>query len=110
MNNPTTNNLNLQFNSAPSRRDLLESTKLSRLPQRTPFVLPDFDNTPTKSVAIVAVCAGCNGRLEPENTFQNSIHGCRKCITIYARIDSAIEESANRKKKVLLEKMIGGVE
>jgi len=92
-----------------TNRDLLEQTKLSRLPERTPFRLPGFDNTPTKSVAVVAVCAGCNGRLDTDDNFQQSIHGCRKCIGIYTRIDQAIEESAKRKKKELLEKFAAEV-
>jgi hypothetical protein len=93
-------------------RELLEQTKLSRLPslpQRMPFRLPDFNNTPTKAVVVVAVCAGCGGRLDSDDNFQQSIHGCRKCIGIYARIDAAIEESAKRKKKELLEKFAAEV-
>ncbi len=105
MNDNTPNQNNFQFNS---RRELLDATKLSRLPQRVPFRLPDFDDTPTKSVAVVAVCAGCGGRLDRDDNFQQSIHGCRKCIGIYARIDAAIEENAKRKKKELLEKFAGG--
>ncbi len=108
MNKSNTNQNNFQFNSTTSRRDLLERTKLSRLSERTPFRLPDFDNTPTKPVAVVAVCAGCSGRLDRDDNFQQSIHGCGKCIGIYARIDAAIEESAKRKKKELLEKFTGG--
>lgn len=89
-----------------SRRELLEQTKLSRLPQRQPFSLPDLSspNAPT----VVAVCAGCSARLDRDDNFQQSIHGCRKCIGIYARIDAALEESAKRKKKELLEKFTGG--
>lgn len=91
-------------NSTLSRGDLLEKSKLSRLPQRTPFRLPGFDNAPTNAVAVVAVCAGCNGRLDRDDNIQQSIQGCRKCLGIYARIDAAIEESAKRKKKELLER------
>ena len=110
MNKSNTNQNNFQSDSAQSRANLLEQSKLSRLPQRTPFRLPDFDNTPTKSVAVAAVCAGCNGRLDCDDNFQQSIQGCRRCIGIYARIDAAIEESAKRKKKELLKKFIGGSE
>ncbi len=102
------NKTKLQFNSTPSRRDLLEQSKISRLPERPPFRLPDFDNTPTKSVAVVAVCAGCGGRLDRDDNFQQSIHGCRKCIGIYARIDSAIDEASKRKRRELLERFAGG--
>jgi hypothetical protein len=107
MSNFNTNQDNLQFNSTQSRRELLESTKLSRLPERKPFTLSDVP-FPQKATVVVAVCAGCGGRLETDNTFQNSIRSCGKCIGIYTRIDAAIEESANRKKKELLEKMLGG--
>ncbi len=106
----TPNQNKFQFNSAQSRANLLEQSKLSRLPQRTPFRLPDFDNTPTNSVAAVAVCAGCNTRLDRDDNFQQSIQGCRKCIGIYTRIDAAIEESAQLKKKELLEKFAAEVQ
>ncbi len=95
-----------------TNRDWLEQSRLSRLPslpKRAAFNLPDFDNTATKSVAIVAVCAGCGARLDRDDNFQQSIQGCRKCIGIYARIDAAIEESAKRKKKELLEKFAAEV-
>lgn len=104
----TPNQNKFQFNSTPSRRDLLEQTKLSQLPERKPFRLPDFDKTPTNPVAVAAVCADCGGRLDRDDNFQQSIHGCRKCIGIYARIDTTIEESAKRKKRELLEKFTGG--
>jgi hypothetical protein len=115
---------NFQFKSNSdsdrSRRELLEQTKLSRLPQRNSFKLPElpqqqpftFDNaaTPNTAAVVVTVCAGCGGRLDRDDNFQQSIHGCRKCIGIYTRIDLAIEESAKRKKRELLEKFIGGAE
>ncbi len=91
---------------ANSRRELLEKTKLSRLPERTPFRLPDFDNAPTKSVAAVAVCAGCNGRLDAGDNFQQSVMVCRKCLSHYAKIDAAIDEASKRKRKELLEKFV----
>lgn len=100
---------NFQSDSSQSRANLLEQSRLSRLPQRQPFRLPDFDNAPTNAVGVVGVCAGCNGRLDRDDNFQQSIHGCRKCIGIYARIDAAIEESAKRKKRELLEKFAAEV-
>ncbi len=104
MNNDTPTRNKFQFNS---RRELLEQTKISRLPQRPPFVLPDLSLN--KTVAVAAGCAGCGGRLDRDDTFQQSIPGCRKCIGIYARIDTALEESAKRKKKELLEKFAAEV-
>ena len=93
-----------QSDSAQSRANLLEQTKLSRLPQRTPFRLPDFDNTPTKSVVVVAVCAGCSARLDLEDALQKKFSGCRKCISIYGRLDAAREENAKRETRELLKK------
>jgi len=106
MNKSNTNQNNFQFNSTTSRRELFEQTKLSRLPQRQPFSLTDLPapNAPT----VVAVCAGCGGRLDRDDNFQQSIHGCRKCIGIYARIDSAIDEASKRKRRELLERFAGG--
>ncbi len=98
----------VQPNSAQSLRSLLEQTKLSRLPERTPFRLPDFDNAPMKTVAVVAVCAGCGGRIDADDNFLQSIQGCRKCIGIYTRIDSMLDEISKQKTKELLEKFAGG--
>jgi hypothetical protein len=92
-------------------RELLEQTKLSRLPslpKRQPFRLPDFDNTPTKSVAVVAVCAGCNTRLDIDDPIQLRLCGCRKCIGVFGRMSVAIEENEKRERQTLLEKFIGG--
>jgi len=41
MNNNTTNETKLQFNSAPSRANLLKQSRLSRLPQRKTSKLPE---------------------------------------------------------------------
>jgi ribosomal protein L40E len=104
MKNSTPKQFELQPNS---RRDLLEQSKLSRLPERAPFRLPDFDNTPT--VAVVAVCAGCNARLDTDDTLQIKFSGCRKCVSIYGRLDAAREENAKRETRELLERFAGGV-
>jgi hypothetical protein len=93
MNNHTSKQNNFQHNS---RRDLLEATKLSR-------VMPDFDNTPSKTV-VAAVCAGCGGLLNTDDTLQLKFSGCRKCISIFARIDAAIDEASKRKRRELLER------
>ncbi len=101
-----------QLNSTPSRSELLEQSRLSRLPslpKRAAFNLPDFDNTPTKSVAAVAVCAGCNTRLDLEDTIQKKFSGCRKCISIYGRLDAAREENAKRETRELLERFAAEV-
>jgi hypothetical protein len=105
----TTNQEKLQFNSERPRANLLEQSKLSRLPQRPPFRLPDFDNAPMKTVAAVAVCAGCNTRLDTDDTLQLKFSGCRKCVSIYGRLDAAREENAKRETRELLEKFAAEV-
>ncbi len=107
MNKSNTNQNNFQFNSAQSRANLLEQSKLSRLPERKAFNL-DAVPFPTKTPIVTATCAGCGGRLDFDDAIQNSIHGCRKCIGIYTRLDAAIDESSKRKTKELLEKFTGG--
>ncbi len=106
MKNSTAKQFQLQPNS---RRELLEQSKLSRLPERKPFTLPDFDNTRTKSVVVVAVCAGCGARLDLEDTIQKKFSGCRKCISIYGRLDAAREENAKSETQELLEKFAAEV-
>ncbi len=88
-----------------SRRELLDSTRLSRMPERESFNLPDI---PFQKAAVV-VCVGCGGRLETDNEFQQSIRACRKCLAHYAKIEAAIDESAKRKKRELLEKFAAEV-
>ncbi len=93
--------------AARTNRELLESTKLSRLP-RLPERRPTaFDNTP-KPVVVVSTCAGCGVRLDTDDPIQQTFTGCRKCVGIYGRLDAAFAENAERKRKELLEKMTGG--
>ncbi len=86
----------LEIASDYQRRDLLESTKLSRLRERKSVNLPDI---PFQKAAVV-VCAGCGGRLDRDDNLQHSSSGGRKFIGTYARIAAAIEERGNRKKKI----------
>ncbi|MCA1625048.1 MAG: hypothetical protein LC768_14380 [Acidobacteria bacterium] len=91
-----------------SRRGLLESTKLSRLPKladRPKFELPNI--TQTKPQA--AGCLGCGGRLDPFDQVQESIRACRKCLQLYAKIETAFDEKAKRDKRQLLEKFVAEV-
>ncbi|MDQ3713853.1 MAG: hypothetical protein M3388_16760 [Acidobacteriota bacterium] len=83
-----------------SRRDVLESAKLSRLPERKPFNLPDFPFPKPSAIT----CIGCAGRIETDNEFQQSIKVCRKCLVHYAKIETAIEEAEKRKRKETLER------
>ena len=84
-----------------SRRDLLESTKLSRLPERKPFRLPVFESA-------VAACVNCAGRLDADDTIQQAVKVCRKCLVQYATIDAAIDEASKRKRREMLERFAGG--
>ncbi len=107
MKNITHNTPEFQLNSPASRQSLLESTKLSRLPKlptRSSFKLPDFE----LSSSAAAVCVGCGGRLESDNDFQQSVKVCRKCLVHYAKIDEAIDEASKRKRREILERIVGG--
>ncbi len=109
MNNSNTNQTNFQ---SKSRRELIEQSRLSGFSAREPFRLPDFDNAPTKPVAVVAVCAGCDGRLDTSDPIQMKFSSCRKCIGISGRVEAAAEAAAEanekRARRELLEKMAGG--
>jgi hypothetical protein len=94
--NNTPNQNKFQFNS---RRELLDATKPSRLPERKPFTLPD------SSVSNAAAgCLACGGRLDPDDAIQQSVKVCRRCLTQYAVIDSAIDDAAKRKRREMLER------
>lgn len=93
MNTIPQNQNNFQLNSTISRRDLLEQTKLSRLPERRkPF-------SPKAS----AVCVGCGGRLDLFDPTQIRFSACRKCLRIYANIEAAFDEKTNCEKREQLE-------
>lgn len=89
-----------------SRGDLLEQSKLSRLPQREPFA---FDNAPSPKPIIVAVCAGCGGKLDRDDAIQQRFSGCRQCIGIYGRLDAAADEHDKRKRRETLERFAAEV-
>jgi hypothetical protein len=89
--------------STSARRDLLESTKLSTRPK---FELPEFELSSVTATA--AVCAGCGGRLDGDDTLQLKFSGCRKCISVYGRLGAAREKNAKRETRELLERFVGG--
>ncbi len=106
MNNYKPNKNNSQSNSPQSRRSLLEQSKLSQFPKRKFFSL---DKIPfAKAACVFLDCAGCGARLEQDNDFLQSVHCCGKCIGIYARVDAAINEIVERKKREELKKFMGG--
>ncbi len=84
--------------------DLLESTKLSRLPELPNRLKSQMPDTAPKRAAAV-VCAGCGGRIDRDDNFQQSVGVCRKCLTHYAKVDAAIDEASKRKRREMLERM-----
>jgi len=88
-----------------SRHDLLEQSKLSRLPKRKPFA---FDNAPSPKTVIVTVCAGCGSKLDRDDAIQQRFSGCRQCVGIYGRLDAAADEHDKRKRRETLERFAGG--
>lgn len=94
-NNP--NQFQLQAETQKTRRSSFESTRLSRLPKLSNR--PKFE-LPTKA----AVCVGCGGKLDPDDTIQQSVKSCRKCLGIYARVETAFDDASLRKRRQLLEK------
>ncbi len=93
-----------QFNQNRSETNTLLA-QLPKLPERKPFSL-----SASSLKEPVVVCVGCGGRTDGDDSFQQSVNGCRKCIEIYAKIDAAIIESAERRKRQQLEKFFAEVQ
>lgn len=89
-----------------SRREILEKSKLSRLPKLPRRESFTYNDAPKP--VVVAVCAGCGARLDVDDQIQQTFTGCRRCLAIYSRLDAAFDENSKRKKKEMLEKMTGG--
>ncbi|MBA3335404.1 MAG: hypothetical protein H0T08_07325 [Acidobacteria bacterium] len=94
----------------PSARDLLEQSRLSHLPPRAPFQLPTIENAPSLKTTVSAVCAGCDGKLDPTDSIQGRFNSCRKCVSIYGRVGAALEEKEKRERREMLEKLISAAE
>ena len=100
------NNIPKPTNFQPaSVRELLEKSKISRLPKHKPYNLDAVSLSPTATA-----CVGCGGKLELDNDFQQKVKVCRKCLNQYAKVDLAIDEAAKLKRRELLEKIVGGVQ
>lgn len=90
--------------SLPSRRELLERTKLSRLPSLPKrSLVPDF--APSQAAP---VCVNCKTRLDEYNRPLNHVNACSKCLSSYTVLDAEIDAADKRKRRETLEKMIGG--
>ena len=79
-----------------SRRDLLESTKLSKLKKLPPRTSFSLDKIP-----VPAVCLNCGGALEADNAFQQATKVCRDCIANYVKVDAIFNEHAEQKTRAV---------
>ena len=107
MKNNTLNQPKFQLDSNQPRRELLEKAQLSRFPElsnRRKSESTDIASTPE-----AAICVNCDERLDPDDSIQQSIKVCRKCLTQYAVIDRAIDEASKRKRQAMLEKFTAEV-
>jgi len=80
-----------------NRRDLLEQTRLSRLPKlptRSKFEIPNF----------AAVCVNCKTKLDEYNQALKYARVCRKCISIFAAVEIELDTADKRNRRELLEK------
>jgi hypothetical protein len=90
--------------SHQSRSNLLESTRLSRLPSLPKkSLIPDF--SPSQPAP---VCVNCKTRLDEYNQPLSHVKACRKCLSSHAVIETEIDEADKRKRREMLDKMIGG--
>ncbi|MGI8495193.1 MAG: hypothetical protein ACR2L1_07760 [Pyrinomonadaceae bacterium] len=105
----TNNTQNINNFQPKSRRELIELSKLSKLPPRTPFRLPEFDNGPTTAATVVTSCAGCYTRLDTADPIQMRFSSCRKCVGIHGRVDAAAEANEKRDRRETLAKFASEV-
>ena len=91
--------------SDQSRREPLETTKLSRLPSLPKkSLIPDF-----APLQASLVCVNCKVQLDEYNQPLTHAKVCRKCISSYTVVESELNEADKRKRREMLDKMIGGV-
>lgn len=96
--NITPKSFQLQEKTTEKRQNLLPPTRLSQLPKLSERLKPQ-----------VVVCCGCGGQLDLFDGAQESLRACRKCLQVYANLDTAFDKKAERKKKELLEKFAAEV-
>lgn len=101
MKNIPQNQQQIQSNSALSRRNLLDQTRLSRFPVRDSF---DFSQVPFPAKSAALECVGCGGRVDRDDTFQQSVRACRRCLGIYTKLDQAFLEKEKRERREKLQK------
>ncbi len=96
-------NFQLESNAVSdrTRRELLESTKLSR---RAPInsARGVFPKLPA------VVCVVCGGKLESDSDFLSAAKVCRECISHFTKVDSALNERATDKIRQSQSRREGG--
>lgn len=114
-NNPNTPNFQPQRFSDTElermrRREMLESTRLSRLPslpKRRSFVMPKFEPPQVKVEDVPKVCANCNIRLTEDNQ-KTKANVCTTCVLVYTKIACEIDRTADEKVKAAKLAKFGG--
>lgn len=98
-----------QASPAQSDSGLSESTRLSSLPKLADR--PKFRPPITASVELTLDrCVGCGEPLDRHDQIQELLRTCRKCLTVYAKVDAAFDDRAKRRKQEIPEKIAGGLE
>lgn len=108
------NNLDFQTieeaaQSAPyqTRREMLESSKLSRIPS-----LPkskSFNASSSAAVKPAIACVNCKVKLDDHNHQLKYAKVCRKCILTFTVIETELDSAEKQKRREQLERFIGGV-
>jgi hypothetical protein len=105
MNKDNSNQNKFQLDFAQPRRNLLESTKLPRLPERAKFPkfeMPEFDLHSAPKPA--AICVNCKTKLDELNQPLAHARVCRKCICSFTTIEIELDEGEKRRRREMLEK------
>lgn len=94
---------NRASNKFDSRRELLESSKLSRLPS-----LPRQQTAMTEKPAVV-LCVRCETELTGDNQKIKGARVCVDCLSIYATIGTEIDRAADSKARENKIEKFGGL-
>lgn len=115
-NNPTAPNFQPQrFSDAQleilSRREMLELTKISRLPplpKRANFEIPKFEPSIVRVADAPESCVNCDARLTEFN-HKISASVCATCLSIYTKIVCEIDRTADEKANAAKLLKFGGL-
>jgi hypothetical protein len=96
------------------RLGLLDRSRLSRLSQFPALTPPKFEEenpAPVQIAAKPSSCIICKHSLPKDDEFIQKVRVCRKCLSVYSSVSSALEQSADeRTKAIKLEKFRRGLE